>query len=109
MYARQAMIPMNSGARPQRTLEPGHEPPATPPTSRNRRRSPGRAATKPTRAECSQSRKPFRMAPLTTRPKPRKTQPISPIRYRMPANNCPGQRRQQQVGGIRSFQPGEPE
>ena len=34
MYARQAMIPMNSGARPQRTLEAGHGPPAAPPARR---------------------------------------------------------------------------
>ncbi len=87
MYARQAMAPIISAARPQTTRTPGDHAPATPPTTRNPKTIARNCGHRAHASRRSQSKKPFRMPPLTTRPTPRKTQPISPIWFRTPAAN----------------------
>ena len=82
------MAPMNSGARPNTTLKAGSGPPATPPTRRKPKTMARNSGHDAHASRRSQSRKPLRMPPLTTMPRPRKTQPISPIWYRTPAANA---------------------
>ncbi len=78
MYARQAVTPMNNGARPHKIRITGNSPPTSQPNTRKAMTMTRNRDHEAHENRRSQSKNPLRMLSRTTKPTRRKPQPITP-------------------------------